>query len=78
VLFGHTHRSGPWPGDDTSEWRTAAGTRLWNTGSWLYEAAFLHERPQQNPYWPGTVIRVNDSGDPEIENVLRDLSPADV
>lgn len=78
VLFGHTHRSGPWPGDDTAEWRTAADTRLWNTGSWLYEAAFLHDRPQQNPYWPGTVIRVHDSGEPEIENVLRDLSPADV
>jgi hypothetical protein len=73
VVFGHTHRGGPWPGDDAAEWRTAAGTRLWNSGSWLYEGAFLRENPQQNPYWPGTVIRLDDSGEPRIENVLREL-----
>jgi UDP-2,3-diacylglucosamine pyrophosphatase LpxH len=77
VVFGHTHRSGPWPGDDASEWHNAAGTRLWNTGSWLYEGAFLRgERPQGNPYWPGVVTRVDDSGDPQLDNVLRELSPA--
>jgi UDP-2,3-diacylglucosamine pyrophosphatase LpxH len=69
VIFGHTHRSGPWPGDDTSEWRG-----LWNTGSWLYEGAFLDEHPQDNPYWPGTVVHLGDTGEPRLENVLRELS----
>src|SRR5829696_2958885 len=34
VVFGHTHRSGPWPVDDPEEWRTPAGTQVYNTGSW--------------------------------------------
>jgi hypothetical protein len=77
VLFGHTHRSGPWGPDDPAEWRTESGARLWNTGSWLYEGAFLRgDRPQDNPYWPGVVVRVDDSGDPRPENLLSDLSPA--
>jgi predicted phosphodiesterase len=76
VLFGHTHRSGPWPDDDLGEWRTAAGTRLWNAGSWLHEPALMGERPHENPYWPGTVVLLRDSGDPELSNVMRDLSLA--
>ena len=31
VLWGHTHRAGPWPRDDLSEWTTPGGTRLINT-----------------------------------------------
>jgi len=76
VVFGHTHRGGPWPGDDLGDWRTASGTRLWNSGSWLHEPAFLGERPRQNPYWPGTVVTVGDSGNPELRNAMRDLSVA--
>jgi hypothetical protein len=76
VIFGHTHRSGPWPEDDQGEWRTASGTRLWNTGGWLHEAAFTGNGTARNPYWPGTVIRVHDSGEPELENVMRDISLA--
>jgi hypothetical protein len=74
VLFGHTHRSGPWPADDPAEWRTGSGCRLWNTGSWLHEPAFTRDGTDRNPYWPGTVIRVHDSGEPELENVMRDLA----
>ena len=76
VLFGHTHRGGPWPEDDLGEWRTASGTRLWNTGSWLREAAFLGERPHESPYWPGTVVQLSDSGEPELRNVMREVSLA--
>jgi hypothetical protein len=72
VIFGHTHRSGPWPGDDQTEWHTGGGTRLWNTGSWLYERAFLRDRPQENPYWPGNVVTLPDQGDPQLRNVLPD------
>jgi hypothetical protein len=70
VLFGHSHRSGPWPRDDVSEWTTATGTRLINTGSWCYQPHFLSPEPNQSPYWPGTAIRVGESGPPELLRLL--------
>ena len=47
VIFGHTHRSGPWPRDDPAEWTTPAGSRLHNTGSWVYQPHFLSERAER-------------------------------
>jgi predicted phosphodiesterase len=77
VVFGHTHRPGPLPDDDLAEWRTAGGIRLWNTGSWLYEDVFMDADPRSSPYWPGTVMRLDDGGgDPRLENVLPSLSGA--
>jgi Calcineurin-like phosphoesterase len=76
VVFGHTHRAGPLEGDDRSEWRTPRGARLWNSGSWLYEPVFVSGRDPSNPYWPGTVIHLDDQGDPRVENVLRSLAGA--
>jgi predicted phosphodiesterase len=74
VVFGHTHRAGPLERDDERDgWITPDGTRLWNSGSWLHEEVFLGDGGSANPYWPGHVIRVGDSGPPQIENVLRDL-----
>lgn len=73
VLFGHTHRPGPLEGDDPAEWRGPGGVRLWNTGSWFYEDAFMGTEPLRSPYWPGTVIRLEDEGDPVVENVLPEL-----
>jgi predicted phosphodiesterase len=70
VIFGHTHRPGPVPGDDESEWTTATGTRLWNSGSWCHEPAFVGPPGNPGPYWPGTVIRLEDTGPPRLENVL--------
>ena len=48
VIFGHTHRAGPLPGDDRSEWG-----RLLNTGSWVHEARFVGDDPVGSPYRPG-------------------------
>jgi hypothetical protein len=70
VIFGHTHRPGPLPGDEQAEWTTLSGGRLWNTGSWLYEGAFITSG-RESPYWPGTVLTLDESGPPRIENVLR-------
>jgi hypothetical protein len=70
VLFGHTHRSGPWPGDDPSEWTTPAGTRVINTGSWVYQPHFLSAEPNASPYWPGTAVLVEDSGPPRLIRLL--------
>jgi hypothetical protein len=69
VIFGHTHRPGPLPGDDAAEWASPSGTRLSNSGSWLHEGAFLRNG-RESPYWPGTVLTLDDDGPPRIDNAL--------
>jgi len=59
VLFGHTHRVGPRPGDAAAGWTTPSGVRLHNSGSWVYERQFVSATPYESPYWPGTAIRVD-------------------
>jgi hypothetical protein len=80
VVFGHTHRSGPWPRDDAAEWRTPAGTQLINTGSWVYQPHFLSAEPNASPYWPGTAVLVDGDGPPRLSRLLgerghRELRP---
>ncbi|HEY6780830.1 MAG TPA: hypothetical protein VI111_07750, partial [Thermoleophilaceae bacterium] len=70
VLYGHTHRAGPLPGDDLDEWRSRSGTRLWNTGNWYSELALTGSAPGRNPYSAGYVMRLSETGDPQLENVL--------
>ena len=69
VVFGHTHRPGPLAGDDEAEWTTLSGTRLWNSGSWLWERPFVTDG-RRSPYWPGTVLWLEAEGPPRLENVL--------
>ena len=78
VLFGHTHRPGPLPGDDRTEWTTLSGTRLWNSGCWMLEGSFIRGTGERSPYWPGTVLLLDDEGPPRRENALHDveLEPA--
>jgi predicted phosphodiesterase len=70
VLFGHTHRAGPFDGDDLAEWRTPAGKRLWNTGNWYHEPALHGQAPGDSPYSAGRLIRLGDEGPPELVRVL--------
>jgi len=68
VIFGHTHHRGPRrpePG-----WSLPGGTRLHNTGSWVYAPALLGRAPGESPFWPGTIAIVDDDGDPELSHVL--------
>src|SRR6202034_4717286 len=51
VVFGHTHRAGPLPGDEQHEWRGRGGARLVNAGSWTYALVFLAGSSGQSPYW---------------------------
>lgn len=67
LIWGHSHRSGPWPTDDPQEW---AG--IVNTGSWVYQPHFLSSEPNGSPYWPGTAVLVNDTGPPELRRLLGD------
>ena len=73
VVFGHTHRAGPLPGE-VEGWWPGGGVRLHNTGSWLLESAFSAADGPANPYWPGRVTWVDDEGPPAFENVLEGLA----
>ncbi len=73
VIFGHTHRAGPLPGDDRSEWG-----RLLNTGSWVYEPAWLGDSPRESPYRPGFAAIVADDGPPQLVNLLDAESAAPI
>jgi Calcineurin-like phosphoesterase len=72
VLFGHTHRAGPLPGDDPAEWCTVGGTRLVNTGSWVDEPSFLGPDPAASPYRPGFAVMVDPEPGtpPRLVNLL--------
>ena len=68
IVFGHTHRPGPLPRD--SDWPA----RLFNTGSWLYEPNLLQTSAGDSPYWPGTVLFIEDDKPPELRRLLLDVS----
>jgi hypothetical protein len=70
VIFGHTHRAGPLPGDDQAEWTTAAGARLLNTGSWVHEPSFLGRSPNQSPYRVGFCAELSGPQAPRLINLL--------
>jgi Calcineurin-like phosphoesterase len=74
VLYGHTHRAGPFANDDSLEWSLHDGGRLTNTGCWVYEAMFL-QRGRSSPYWPGCVVEVGDSGPPILSRLLTQVDP---
>jgi hypothetical protein len=70
VLFGHTHRAGPLPGDERSEWLAPTGAQLLNTGCWVYQRGLLGEEPGRSPYRPGFAAVLGDDGPPELVNLL--------
>ena len=81
VVFGHTHRAGPRPGDNPAEWRSPRGARLINTGCWTYDAYFLTATAGESPYWPGGCVLVEDHGPPVLRRLLEarthaELAPA--
>jgi predicted phosphodiesterase len=72
VVFGHLHDPRPVGPDD--EWRTASGTQLVNTGSWVYEPAYLGPSFDQSSYWPGTCTFVPREGPPQLRHLLEGLT----
>lgn len=77
LIFGHTHRAGPLPGDDLTEW-CPRGVKLVNTGSWVFSPGFLTSTPGESPYWPGSCVVVEDAGPPEVRRLLLDRSPEEL
>ncbi|HEY3971146.1 MAG TPA: metallophosphoesterase [Solirubrobacteraceae bacterium] len=78
VIFGHTHRAGPLPGDVDAEWRGPAGARLLNAGCWTYDSYFVTDTPGESPYWPGGAVLVEDDGSPRLRRLLDDRSAAEI
>jgi hypothetical protein len=70
VIFGHTHRAGPLPRDDDSEWLAPNGARLLNTGCWVHEPGFLGPRPDESPYRGGFAVTIEDDGPARLVNLL--------
>lgn len=70
VIFGHTHRAGPLPGNEPGEWITDRGARLINSGCWVREEAFMGDDASQSPYRVGFCVIVDDDGPPQLVNLL--------
>lgn len=71
VVFGHTHRTGPLPGDDPREWGP-----LINTGSWVLQDHFTPRDDPDGPYWAGGAIEIGDDGPPVLRRLLADVPAA--
>lgn len=78
VVFGHSHRTGPLPADDVTEWRTPSGAWLHNSGSWVHEPAFTGAEGAASPYWPGGAVLVEDTGAPQVLRLLAGLTEPDL
>ncbi len=76
LIFGHTHRRGPMRGE--TGWRLEGGTRLWNAGSWVYAPGLLGRTAAESPYWPGTVVVLEDERQPELRHLLDDRAKAEL
>ncbi len=74
LIFGHTHRRGPMRAE--SGWRLPEGTRLWNTGSWVYAPGLLGRRPRTAPTGRGPSPCSRTTAPPELRHLLDDRRPA--
>jgi hypothetical protein len=70
VIFGHTHRAGPLPGDHAHEWQTVTGARLHNCGCWTQEPVFASGDPA-SPYYAGRAIELDDEGPPRLVRITQ-------
>lgn len=70
VVFGHTHRAGPLPGDDRHEWTTPTAVRLLNTGCWVRQPALVGRDPSRSPYRPGFAAVLTDGAPARLLNLL--------
>jgi hypothetical protein len=73
VIFGHTHRAGPLPGDDPDEWIAGTGSSMVNSGSWVFSREFIGSRPALSPYRAGFAVALDGESPPEVVNLLDPL-----
>ena len=70
VIFGHTHRPGPLPADDPGEWARALRRAAVEQRQLAPRGSVPAATARDSPYWPGTVLTLEDDGPPRVENVL--------
>jgi predicted phosphodiesterase len=75
VVFGHLHRAGPFD-SDRAGWTTSRGVRLVNSGSWVYEPAYLDPATPESEHWPGTCVVLDGDGPPQVEQLLPNVRPS--
>jgi len=78
VIFGHTHRFGPLPGEEGGDWAPGAGRRLHNSGSWVLERRFAARLGPSSPFWPGTCLELEEGAEPTGRRLLDPEALADV
>ncbi len=76
VIFAHTHRRGPLGSEPG--WELPNGTRLLNTGSWVYAPALLSPTSRGSRFWPGTVAVLEDKRTPALRHMLDDVGHAEL
>jgi hypothetical protein len=76
TIFGHSHRAGPLPSDDASEWRVPGGGALTNCGVWTWDSVFVAGTSSATPYGPGTAAVVDAGTAPRLERLLDDRDEA--
>ena len=78
VVFGHIHRRGPLLGDDGRNASDPAwvrgGTTLLNAGNWQYVEGLMGRAEPGSPFWPGSMVVVEDEGEPELVELLSEVS----
>ena len=76
VIYGHTHRAGPLPGE--GDWRAATGARLMNCGAWTWAPELAGGTDGRGAYWPGGMIVVDEEGPPRFVRVLEDVPESEM
>ena len=76
VIYGHTHRAGPLPGE--GDWRAPTGARLMNCGSWTWSPQLAGGTAGRGPYWPGHAVIVDEAGPPRLVGILEDVPEAEM
>ena len=76
LIFGHTHRAGPLPGDAAWEWALERGGRMLNTGAWVHPrtAPIGPEAGPGSVYWPGRAVLVAADGVARPLRLLDDVA----
>ena len=76
IVFGHTHRAGPLPGE--GDWRAPTGARLVNCGAWTWAPQLASGSAGKGPYWPGRMVVVDEKGPPRLVGVLEELPESEM
>ncbi|MDQ8043612.1 MAG: metallophosphoesterase [Solirubrobacteraceae bacterium] len=78
LIFGHCHRPGPLASDDAEAWLTRVGTKLHNTGNWVFEPRFQKSGGQDGAYWPGTGVVLEGGKPPRVDRIVVGLTADDL